>query len=422
MKKFFLWILMVLVFLALILGGTGLYFYMTTDEADLNIPCLMAETTAVPPAQGDMQLPVMSGVFYKHLAWVNDFSQPYVVPVSSDKLPLQLPEGAQGLEIEISLENRPVFSGDLAAYENFAFTANGDYKYRVTAALAAPDAGERPRAYGSYTYEFTARVRAELTVTLSDEVAKQGQLVTVQVTGNLGEVQPAGRFGERNLYFFLSGGRYTALIALPHNQETGTYNVSVEVGGQQFSLPLAVQYVPYDKHTFETADKLPDAWDDESAAAVEEYRQAIWPLYDSVEKQALWQGKFTLPVTGPLLYDYGMGSLLPGQRVSTRHSGNDYTITGIASAVAANHGKVVFAGNLRLTGGTVVIEHGGGLKSYLYYLDEVTVHTGDTVERGQTVGVLDGGSEGRAVHFEMRVGSRTVDPQPLLDGTSGIFR
>ena len=156
MKKFFLWILMVLVFLALILGGTGLYFYMTTDEADLNIPCLMAETTAVPPAQGDMQLPVMSGVFYKHLAWVNDFSQPYVVPVSSDKLPLQLPEGAQGLKIEISLENRPVFSGDLAAYENFAFTANGDYKYRVTAALAAPDAGERPRAYGSYTYAVQA--------------------------------------------------------------------------------------------------------------------------------------------------------------------------------------------------------------------------------------------------------------------------
>ncbi|MCQ5164354.1 M23 family metallopeptidase, partial [Faecalibacterium prausnitzii] len=64
-----------------------------------------------------------------------------------------------------------------------------------------------------------------------------------------------------------------------------------------------------------------------------------------------------------------------------------YTIPGAPGRAAAN-GTVVFAGNLELTCNTVVIDHGCGLRSNLYGLQELSVSKGQTVENGQAVGAL----------------------------------
>ncbi len=49
-------------------------------------------------------------------------------------------------------------------------------------------------------------------------------------------------------------------------------------------------------------------------------------------------------------------------------------------------GNVVFAGTLTLTGGTVVIDHGCGVKSYLYGLETVGVERGQSVSAGDPLG------------------------------------
>lgn len=417
MKKFLLWLLMVLVLIGALVAGTGYYFYRSVSPEDVPQPALSVGDLTAFPTAGTFSVPVMGGVLFRQIDWVADSAQS--VTAEDGSLPITAPAEADSVTVEIFEGSRTLFSGALSEYANFSFSENGSYRALVTATFFAAQPGERPRAYGTLQYEFTIKVAARLAATLSKEVAVQGEVVAVRVTGNLGEIAPVARLGEdRTLPFFKRDGVYTALIALPHNQETGDYTVTVQVGGETFQLPLSVQYVPYEKHTFATAAELPDAGEDESAGAVEEYRTAVWPLYDTVADTALWQGKFTPPVTGTLLYDYGTGSLLPGQTVSTRHSGIDYQVSGLTAAVATNSGQVVFSGQLRLTGNTVILEHGGGLKSYLYFLDTRTVSTGDTVERGQTVGTV---AAGGTVHFEMRVGSRTVDPAPLLDGTSSIF-
>ena len=64
---------------------------------------------------------------------------------------------------------------------------------------------------------------------------------------------------------------------------------------------------------------------------------------------------------------------------------------------------MVFAGNLELTGNTVVIDHGCGLRSYLYGLQELSVSKGQTVEKGQLIGYVGatGAATGPHCHFEM---------------------
>ena len=77
---------------------------------------------------------------------------------------------------------------------------------------------------------------------------------------------------------------------------------------------------------------------------------------------------------------------------------------------------VVFAGNLALTGNTVVIDHGCGLRSYLYGIQTLTVSKGQTVERGQAVGAL-----GEELTMDFKLGSKSINPKLLFQSSGGLF-
>jgi len=76
----------------------------------------------------------------------------------------------------------------------------------------------------------------------------------------------------------------------------------------------------------------------------------------------------------------------------------------------------VLARELALTGKTVVIDHGCGVRSYLYGLAELSVSAGQTVERGQAVGAL-----GDELTMDFKLGSKSVDPEPLFKTSGGLF-
>ena len=84
---------------------------------------------------------------------------------------------------------------------------------------------------------------------------------------------------------------------------------------------------------------------------------------------------------------------------------------------APQAGKVVYAGTLEVSGGTVVIDHGCGVKSYLYRLGSLTVETGAAVERGAAVGTA--GSE--ALKYELKIGNKSIDPWMAIRGQGGLF-
>ena len=78
----------------------------------------------------------------------------------------------------------------------------------------------------------------------------------------------------------------------------------------------------------------------------------------------------------------------------------------------------VLAYTLALTGGTVVIDHGCGVKSYLFGLDAVKVQRGQSLARGEELGTT---SEEHTLIWELRIGSKSVDPAAALTGSSGLL-
>lgn len=77
---------------------------------------------------------------------------------------------------------------------------------------------------------------------------------------------------------------------------------------------------------------------------------------------------------------------------------------------------MVLARNLALTGNTVVIDHGCGLRSYLYGLDALSVSEGQSVERGQAVGAL-----GEDLTMDFKLGSKSINPWLLFQTSGGLF-
>lgn len=103
------------------------------------------------------------------------------------------------------------------------------------------------------------------------------------------------------------------------------------------------------------------------------------------------------------------------QRFSWYHPGLDIANNGSPTVVAADSGRVVFAGwDGSGYGNMVLIDHGNGYQTRYGHLSVIMVISGQTVARGNAVGKM--GSTGRStgihLHFEIYKGG--ARPNPLL--------
>ena len=79
---------------------------------------------------------------------------------------------------------------------------------------------------------------------------------------------------------------------------------------------------------------------------------------------------------------------------------------------AAGSGRVVFSGEQRGYGNTVVVEHGDGVRTRYAHLSAALVQDGDQVTSGQAIGRAghSGRATGTHLHFEVTANGRAVDP------------
>lgn len=87
---------------------------------------------------------------------------------------------------------------------------------------------------------------------------------------------------------------------------------------------------------------------------------------------------------------------------------------------ASENGVVAYAGNqIRGFGNLVLIKHEGGTITAYAHADEILVKRGETVTRGQVIARvgMSGGVTAPQLHFEVREGTRAVDPSRFLPST-----
>jgi murein DD-endopeptidase MepM/ murein hydrolase activator NlpD len=99
------------------------------------------------------------------------------------------------------------------------------------------------------------------------------------------------------------------------------------------------------------------------------------------------------------------------------HYGFDLASRAAADVIAANRGRVVFAGELGIYGNCVLVDHGLGITTLYAHLTDFAVRVGEMVERKQTLGRTGttGLAGGDHLHFAILVGGTYVDPLEWWD-------
>jgi len=158
-------------------------------------------------------------------------------------------------------------------------------------------------------------------------------------------------------------------------------------------------------------------WDTQNVFAYRDVHLADIP--ESMEIELIQNtGDFHIPIGGRILSSYG-------PRGRRAHKGVDLLLHSYDPVYAAFEGKVRYAAwNSGGYGNLVIIRHPNGLETYYGHLAQMNVLPDDYVIAGQVIGY--GGSTGRSrgphLHFEVRYADLTIDPERIIDFSSGSLR
>ena len=404
MRKLLLWLAMVIAMVALILGGTAAFLYSRTGEKDLPQEAVTFGDTALTPNGWDWTIPVLGDKVSKHYQSPTNLTVQKLGTFTDTAPQLVLPDWVTRAEVTITAPDGTAWTGDASTCNTYTYAANGDYQIIVK---AYHQENEPPAdAQGWYAYRAGYTMSMAPTVTLSIDRAAQGSVVALYLTGIL-DGEPSLETDLGTVWFRRTAGGYMGYIPITYNAEGGDHTLQLTCGSLTRDLTLTVT---------NTQHKTVELPAEEDVGGAEEYRNAIWPLYTNSTGQKLWNGLFVAPSSSTIAVHYGDIQMRDGQR-SGQSTGLTYSAPDNETITAPQSGTVVLADTLTLTGGTVVIDHGCGVKSYLFGLKTVTAQRGQTIEAGSPVGTA--GTDHDLI-FELRIGSKSVDPEPAMAGRSGL--
>ena|GEM_PF-1243984 len=219
-----------------------------------------------------------------------------------------------------------------------------------------------------------------------------------------------------------------AAIPVSNSRALGDYPVTVHVGDSDFETSVTVSAYDFTFQNMTIDTSIPSVAAATSSEAITQFNQKVTPLYSEFSDERYWDGLFAMPVTfvsGDFIStQFGEIRVTNGDPKSRRsHLGIDYAVSRGTPVHAGNAGKVLLAEFLLNTGNTVVIDHGGGLKSLYFHMDALTVSAGTMVAKGDQIGVVGstGYSTGPHLHYEMRIGDQPINPAMLYDPGAGLY-
>ena len=125
---------------------------------------------------------------------------------------------------------------------------------------------------------------------------------------------------------------------------------------------------------------------------------------------------FVRPVPGEPTSEFGTRRIFNGEPRAP-HPGIDLRAASGTPVLVAGPGRVALAEDLYFSGGTVIVDHGGGLFTVYAHLSKIDTKEGASVNGGDAVGLS--GATGRVtgphLHWGARVGEAIFDPRALLD-------
>ncbi|MDR2132067.1 MAG: M23 family metallopeptidase [Clostridiales Family XIII bacterium] len=416
--------LFVVLFAVCCLVGYGAYAHTVADWRLAPDPRTAVMDTRIEPVEAEWHVPLFKGLFYKALARQSAVSEEALGSMGEAPLSLSLtlPRGFAS-RVRISREGELIFDERPGAWEPMTLGAGA---YALEIDCSAPKTDEAA-GYGSFRYRcaFTVEPEPEPALLTGRTTPEQGDIVSMRLIHVPPGIVPRAET-ELGMAVFTPDGAGAWRVAIPvgNAQSPGQYGVRVFAGDKSFDVAITVLAFDFVEQNLIVDTGSSAINEASSPAAYREYREKIPPLFDTYDEERYWHGVFAVPAEGRISTEFGTIRYTNGDYSrSRRHNGLDIAAPEGTPVFAPNAGRVVMAERLLNTGNTIVVEHGGGLKSYFFHLSRVDAAPGDMVEKGALIGAVGstGYSTGPHLHYEVRIGNRPVNPSMLFESDAGLY-
>jgi murein DD-endopeptidase MepM/ murein hydrolase activator NlpD len=257
---------------------------------------------------------------------------------------------------------------------------------------------------------------AVLTATAAPKSLPQGGIAALTVESDTPLAGLVLLDGERRIALErdAAGRTFRGLVGVDLNAKAGAREIVLEPegGGARLVVPLRVRRGRFPTQRLSVDPKyveVPPAEKERVKADAERVNAA----YRSAEAARRWSS-FARPLTAPGK-NFGARRVYNGATRSF-HAGLDMPAPAGTEVTAAADGRVALAGDLYFSGGSVLLDHGGGLFTQYFHLSRVDVKDGDVVAKGTVLGLV--GATGRAtgphLHWGARWNGARVNPEALV--------
>ena len=307
-----------------------------------------------------------------------------------------------------ALEEREPFRFTLEEAAGFPLVPGRTYDVQILARY------ESPNYTGAVRFRYTLRTsELQTSFEISGNVADLGEALVLRVHNlRQGEQAQSASSIDFSPVFYPDGqGGAAALFPVGIHTPPGEHFIELRAGGVFERFPITVLNTQFEVQRF-TVDPSVAAQTINSEQANAEYRRVIHPLRLVYGDSRHWEGRFTRPVEGGrITSSFAVIRFVNGAGPS-RHAAIDIALPEGTPVYAPAGGRVLFAGYLQLTGNTIAIEHGLGLRTWYYHMVSIDVQTNDMVRQGQRIGAVGstGFSTGPHLHYGMSVFNVFINP------------
>lgn len=261
-----------------------------------------------------------------------------------------------------------------------------------------------------------------LALRLTPDSVRQGGIAGLRITGaQPGKVMRL-RVGGREIPVEPSNAATTRLvwIGVDLEQPPGPLDIVVEErltsgwrpGGRAAILVVDASY-PVQRLSVPRSFTELDA---ATLARIAREKAVLDRLWQSATPERYWRSAFRVPLEEPSRgTGFGLKRIINGEP-RARHTGIDFSVPAGTRVVAANAGLVALAEEHFFGGRSLVLDHGDGLYTMYFHLQDSLVKPGQQVAQGDVIGLV--GSTGRAtgphLHWGARLHGARINPDELL--------
>lgn len=214
-------------------------------------------------------------------------------------------------------------------------------------------------------------------------------------------------------------GRFLGLIGVDLLEAPGKNVLSFRASGNdgeasRFDAELVIRKKDFPVQELSLPKEMTQ-FDGKTLERINREARRLATRFARVSSSPAWSFPFLPPVEEFRPKGFGSRRVINGEPRSP-HAGVDVILPAGTPVVAIADGVVAFAGEQFFGGNSVVLDHGGGVFSVYYHLQEYTVLEGRDVVRGERIGAI--GASGRAtgphLHFSVRAAGGRIDPSLLF--------